>query len=196
MENDQLCLSSNQNAGFFDINICGKIHVVLQFFCKEVVINGSQQLRLPLLVGCGQVCVSSQIAGFFDYKYLRKESIDILEFLRGDNHQGKEAPETTILAGYGQLSFLFIQIAGYLIIIISGRNELISQFFLVELVIKGMQHLRLPFFGWVLPAVGLFQLNSRIQQYHWKEPINIFDFLHGDNYQQKVASTITTLAWR
>ena len=89
------------------------------------------------MVGCGQVCVSSQIAGFFDYKYLRKESIGILEFLRVDNHQGKEAPETTILAEYGQLSFLSIQIAGYLIIIISGRNELISQFFLVELVIKG-----------------------------------------------------------
>ena len=42
----------------------------------KIIIKERLQLRLPLLVGCGQLYLSaSQIAGFFDRKYLRKESI-------------------------------------------------------------------------------------------------------------------------
>ena len=83
------------------------------------------------MVGCGQVCLSSsQILDFFDYKYLWRESIDILEFLLRDNHQGKVAQlRLPFLAGYGQLSFLSNLIASYLIIIISGRNEFVLVFF-------------------------------------------------------------------
>ena len=49
-------------------------------------------LRLPLLVGCSQLFLSSnQIAEFFDQRYHLKEPISVLDFLHGDNHQGKVA---------------------------------------------------------------------------------------------------------
>ena len=42
----------------------------------KIIIKERLQLRLPLLVGCGQLYLSdSQTAGFFDHKYLWKESI-------------------------------------------------------------------------------------------------------------------------
>ena len=57
------------------------------------------QLRLPLLIGCGQwYFLSNQIAGFFDQQYHWKEPIDIFNFLHGDNHQGKVRSKTTTLA--------------------------------------------------------------------------------------------------
>ena len=40
---------------------------------------------------------ANQIAVFFDHQYLWKESIDLLVFLHGDNHQRKIASETTTL---------------------------------------------------------------------------------------------------
>ena len=49
----------------------------LWFFYMEIVTKGRHHLRLPLLVGCGQLCLwSSQIPGFFDHQYLWKESIE------------------------------------------------------------------------------------------------------------------------
>ena len=44
-----------------------------------------------------KVLLSNQIPGFFDHQYLWKESIGILDFLHGDNHQRKVASETTTL---------------------------------------------------------------------------------------------------
>ena len=38
---------------------------------------------------------TNQITVFFDRQYLWKESIDILYFLHGNNHQGNLASETT-----------------------------------------------------------------------------------------------------
>ena len=35
--------------------------------------------------------LSNQIVGFFDHQYVWKKSIDILDFLRGGNHQEKLA---------------------------------------------------------------------------------------------------------
>ena len=62
--------------------------------------------------------------------------------------------------------------------------------FLNGIVIKARKYPRLPF------LIELSQLCSSPnqivgffdQQYHWKEPINIFDLLHRDNNQGKVAS--------
>ena len=53
--------------------------------------------RLLLLVGCGQVCLSSsQSAGFFDDQYLWKESSDILSIiLHRVSPQVKISSETT-----------------------------------------------------------------------------------------------------
>ena len=47
----------------------------------------------------GELCLwFSQIARFFDYQYLWKKSVDTLDFLHGDSHQGKVGFET---AGFG-----------------------------------------------------------------------------------------------
>ena len=40
------------------------------------------------------VLMSSSIAGFIDYQYLRKESLDVVVFLDGDSYPGKIASET------------------------------------------------------------------------------------------------------
>ena len=40
------------------------------------------------------VPMSSSIAGFIDYQYLRKESLDVVVFLDGDSYPGKIASET------------------------------------------------------------------------------------------------------
>ena len=38
---------------------------------------------------------TNQIAVFCNHQYLWKDSTDLLDFLHGDSHQGKVAPETT-----------------------------------------------------------------------------------------------------
>ena len=40
---------------------------------------------------------TSQIAGFFDQRYLWKESINIIDFLHGENHQWNAASEATTI---------------------------------------------------------------------------------------------------
>ena len=58
-------------------NMFGKNQVISQFFCMEMIIKGSQHLRLPFFVGSGQVCFwPNQIIVLFDHHYLREESID------------------------------------------------------------------------------------------------------------------------
>ena len=52
--------------------------------------------KLPLLIECGQVHpLFSQITGFCDQKYLWKELIYMLDFLQGNNNQGRVTSETT-----------------------------------------------------------------------------------------------------
>lgn len=59
----------------------------------KMIINGRKDLRLPLLVGW---CLSSsQIAGFFDYQYLCKESVDTSDFWDGTSYQVKVVFKTT-----------------------------------------------------------------------------------------------------
>ena len=49
------------------------------------------------MIECDQLCLSSnQITVFFDTQYLWKESISIVDFLNGDNHQGKVVSKSTI----------------------------------------------------------------------------------------------------
>ena len=61
------------------------------------------------------ICASRPIrfAGYFDYQYVCKESIDTLDFLHGYNHQRMEGSMFTF--GWdGQFCFLSNQIAGFL----------------------------------------------------------------------------------
>ena len=51
-------------------NISKNIDSYLIFSCMELVIKGWSQVRLPLLVGCGQLSISSnQVVGFFDHQF-------------------------------------------------------------------------------------------------------------------------------
>ena len=68
---------------------------------------------------------TNQIVGFFDHQYVWKKSIDILDFLRGGNHQEK-------LASWDNHFWLVVasfachpgRLLDFLIINISGKNQL------------------------------------------------------------------------
>ena len=50
---------------------------------------------LQKLHDCPEMFSANQIAVFFDYQCLWKKSVDLLDFLYGDNHQGELTSETT-----------------------------------------------------------------------------------------------------
>lgn len=64
--------------------------------CKEVMIKVRQHLRLLLLVGCGQVCLSSDSLkdSLINNKSIERTN-SYLWFLHGENHEGKVASKTT-----------------------------------------------------------------------------------------------------
>ena len=71
-------------------------------------------MRLALLVGCGQLCLSfSQVVGFYDHHDHWKKSGDLSVFLHGDSHQRKLLPKTNFLFGCGLLCLLSNQIEGF-----------------------------------------------------------------------------------
>ena len=75
-------LKSSQPLSLF-INISGRNQSIPWIFFMEER-KSRQDLRLPLLVWCGQLCLSlNQIPGFLGHQYLRRELIDILVFLYG-----------------------------------------------------------------------------------------------------------------
>ena len=56
----------------------------------EVHHQGNIVPQTTVLIGYGELCLlSNQISGFFDHQCLWKESINLLDFLHGDNHQRK-----------------------------------------------------------------------------------------------------------
>ena len=67
-----------------------------------------------MLVEHDQVCfLSNQIAGFFDWYYLWKESTDILGFLHGSIYRGDMHMRLPLMVGWDQVCLLFNQIEGY-----------------------------------------------------------------------------------
>ena len=78
---------------------------------------------------------------------------------------------------------------------ISGKNQIISQVFWMQLVIKGRQHLVLPIVGWAscLSCPVRFQNSLNINMSGRNQSIGQ-DFLHGDNHQRKLAA-VTTSFW-
>ena len=73
----------------------------------EINISKRKDPRLPLLDGCGQLCLSSnQITGFFNYQCLRKESIDTVYFLHGGNYQRREDLRLSLVVDCGQLCLI------------------------------------------------------------------------------------------
>ena len=88
------------------INFSGKNKFMSCFFHGV----GHQEKALPLLVGCSQLCLSSnQIIRFFDQQYLLITTW-YLWFLHLDNDQGKEASKTV---GCVQACLWFNQIPGF-----------------------------------------------------------------------------------
>ena len=119
--------------------------------------------RLTFLVGFGQICFSSnQIAGFFDHKYLWMKSIDVVDFLHGDNYQGKEEYETTCFwLGVVNWASRRIGLQDFFISI-SRKDQLISYIFQTEFSYQGKVAPETTFFGWVWLFVSIFQLQCRI----------------------------------
>ena len=91
----------------------------------ELVIKGRQYPMLPLLVGCGQVCLpSKQIAGFFDQRYLWEESNNILTFSAWIYSSRKGSMQDYNLSE-ARCASVPVRFQGSLIISISGKNQLI-----------------------------------------------------------------------
>ena len=123
------------------------------------------------MVAWGHMCPSySHISGSFDYQYLWKELIDLLNFLHGNNHQERLHLRLPLLVGFGQLYLLSNQTAGIIdhqylwkklnnILHCTKNEEILNGklHFLcspcVELVIKGRYHLRLLIWVSVVPLV-------------------------------------------
>ena len=107
---------------------------IFDFLHIDKVIKGRQHVRLPLLIGFGQMCLlSSQIAGFLDLQFLQKESISILDclhqiFIKEKQHvklihqNKRQLMRLTVLFGRGQASNP-ISFQDFFIINISERNE-------------------------------------------------------------------------
>ena len=91
----QLCLSSNQIAGFFD-------H---QYLCKESIgiIDFLQVDNYQGTVALQNTTLSIQMVGFSEHQYPWKESINILDFLCEENNQGKLASNTTTCGWVGSI---------------------------------------------------------------------------------------------
>ena len=153
----------------------------------EITIKGRKDLRLPVLVGCCQLCLlSSQIAGFFDHQYLWKESMNTKDFLLGGNQQLKEGWGYHFCLGLANCVYHSNRLQNSLIINISAWNQLILHFF-----IHGDNHQRKEGSEtasfWIPGFFG--------HQYLWRESIKTLDFLYGDNLQQKEGSETTSFGW-
>ena len=61
-----------------------------------------------------------------EHQYLWKESSDILDFLHGDNHQWKVAPETIFWLDVVWYAFCPNRLQGSLFINVSGGNQMMS----------------------------------------------------------------------
>ena len=127
------------------INIFSRNQLVPQIFCLEIIIKGRQDLRLILLVECGQLCLSSsQITGFFDHCYILKQSSYIVVFYMELVIKQRQNSRLLLLIRYVQVSLLSNQIAG----LFFGHHYLQKEsidilFFYMDFVIKQKLHLRL-----------------------------------------------------
>ena len=86
---DQLSLSPNEIAGFFNHQFFWKKLIDVLVFLRGVI---HQRKLVPETATFGWVwagLLSNQIAGFFDQKYHWKEPINIFDFFfMENNHQG------------------------------------------------------------------------------------------------------------
>lgn len=69
----------------------------------KIIIMGRGDLQVPVLVGCGQICLLfNQISGFFDQQYIWNKSIDVLVFYEWGSfivfYQWKAATETSTMS--------------------------------------------------------------------------------------------------
>ena len=94
------------------------------------LIKDLRHLGQPLLVGCGQLSLSStQIEGFFDFQQLWKEWINLIIFLQGDNHQRKVACQTISWLGVASYASHPIRLRDCLINSICEENQVNLGFF-------------------------------------------------------------------
>ena len=148
------------------INVFGRNPAISYFF-----LNGdSHQAKVAsgTIFFCWvcQLCLSSiQILGFCDHQCLGKELSDILVFLHKVSHQGKAVSDTI----FGRVWPVVPPEVNWLpleILIIKESCNLSNQ------IARFFDH-----------------------QYLWKGLIDLLHFLHGGDYQEKVASDATIFGW-
>ena len=145
---------------------------------NNVLYNSTNSLSYSNALSLGYIWVvqlwskilsTYQIAGFFDYQCLWKESINGLDFLHGDNHQGKLVTETTTYAWVTlsvslaqsdwRILWSSISVEGFNIWHFlhgnSHQRMLVSETLISEFLSN--YHV-----GWALPGVLLVQSNYRI----------------------------------
>ena len=133
----QLCLFSNQIAGFFDYQYLWKKFSYL----LDLLHGDSHQAKLASGTTSFDLVyqlflLSNQIAGFFDHQYLWKESRYIYSFLHGVSHQGKAASEFNFFGWVWPVMSSPIRLQDSMIINICGRSWLITLIFYTEIIIK------------------------------------------------------------
>ena len=127
------------------IYISRKCQLISWSFCMEI--EGRRELRLSLLIGCGQVYLTSkQIKGFLIINITGRNQRYLRFFAWRYFLQGKVASETSTYGWVWQVVSLPIRLQDSLISNISGNNQLIFLIFCMEMISKGRQHLRLPIF--------------------------------------------------
>ena len=87
----------------------------------------AEQLRLPLLVWCGQLCLpSNQIARFFDKQNLSRETFDIFDILHGARLKEGSMYDCHCWLGEARFASGIIGSHDSLIMNIARRSKLIS----------------------------------------------------------------------
>ena len=135
------------------INVCGKNQLIPESFCMEITIKRRKDLRLPLLVGCDQLCLSSsQIVEFFDHQCTWKKSIDTLFFYMEIAITRRKDLRQPLLVVCGQLCVLSNHTAGFFdhqyLWKASIRRFLKNKNFCMEVTIRRNEDLKLPLLIW------------------------------------------------
>lgn len=118
-----------------------------------------------------------QMAVFFEHQYFWKEWIDTLNIFHEDNHQGNVASWVFWL-GLANCVYGSITLQDFLNIYISGKNQLILNFFYRERIIKLRWYMR-------LPILDVYSQFCHLSNYIISLSISLI-FMHGDNHNGEV----------
>ena len=104
---------------------------------------------------------ANQIPVFFNRQWVWKESIDLLDFLDGDNHHKLVASETITFGWVWSVYLPSNQIAGFFQCLWKESINILD--FFMEIIIKEREHVcNTTTFGWLWSIVPLVQTDCKI----------------------------------